>query len=141
MELEVEYLYDQVEKGYELRKGHNGDAGWDVPVYKDIIIHPGKNTIPLGFKLVPPLFTMGIVSLRSSWMNKGIDCQFVPFDADFSAEWNLCVYNNTDEDVIIPEGDRICQVVIMPVIPTILVAKGKMTRPIRGAKGLGSTGK
>lgn len=26
MELEVEYLYDQIEKGNEVRKGHNGDA-------------------------------------------------------------------------------------------------------------------
>lgn len=141
MELEVEYLYDQVEKGYEVRKGHNGDAGWDVPMYKDIDIVPGKNIIPLGFKLVPPLFTAGFLSLRSSWMSEGIGCQMVPFDADFSAEWNLCVYNNTDKTVTIKEGERICQILLMPIVPVTLVTKGNLSRPVRGAQGLGSTGK
>lgn len=141
MELEVEYLYDQVEKGYEVRKGHNGDAGWDVPMYKDIIIHPGKNKIPMGFKLIPPLFTAGFLSLRSSWMDRGIDCQFVPFDSDFSGEWNLCVYNTTNEEVFVKEGERICQIILLPIIGATLVTKGKMTRPIRGSAGLGSTGK
>lgn len=115
--------------------------GWDVPMYKDVIIHPGENKIPMGFKLVLPLFTAGFLSLRSSWMSKGIDCQFVPFDADFSGEWNLCVYNTTNEEIVIKEGERICQILILPIISANLVPKGKMSRPNRGSQGLGSTGK
>lgn len=116
---------------------HDFDAGADVYMYKDTIIYKGKNVINLGFKLIIPAGFSGFLSLRSSIMGNGITCNMVPFDAGYEGEWNLIVYNHGD-DFVVRRGERICQIVIMPVIQAEFV---KSFDNLRGEGGRGSTGK
>lgn len=134
MKLKIEYLYEGMDKLY---RAHPYDAGADVPMYKDIIVKHGKNVIPLGFKLVIPPGYAGFLSPRSSVMGAGIAYNMVPFDTDFSGEWNLIFYNPYDEFTI-NKGDRICQLIILPILIPDLV---ESIESRRSDNGLGSTGK
>ena len=134
MKLQIEYLHKDMDPLY---RAHDYDAGADVPMWQDTIIYHGKNIIPLGFKLVIPPGYAGYLCARSSVMGKGIPYNMVPFDTDFSGEWRLIIYNPGDK-FIIHKGERLCQLVIMPVLVPEFV-----TEPLnrRGSEGLGSTGK
>lgn len=134
MKLQIKYLHEGMDP---LRRAHDYDAGADVPMWRDTTIEHGKNIIPLGFKLEIPPGYAGFLSMRSSVMGDGAICNFVPFDTDYSGEWNLVLYNSGDPFVI-KKGERLCQLLIMPVLITDFV---EYDIPRRGDKGLGSTGK
>lgn len=134
MKLKIEYLHENMQPLY---RAHTYDAGADVPLYKDVVVRHGKNIIPLGFKLVIPIGYAGYLCPRSSVMGDGIAYNMVPFDTDYSGEWNMILYN-PGEDFVIKKGQRLCQVVIMPVIVADFVTDDE---PRRGSEGIGSTGR
>lgn len=134
MKLEIEYLHEDMKPLY---RAHDYDAGADVPLWTDTVVKHGKNVIPLGFKLIIPPGFMGIICARSSVMGNGIAYNIVPFDTDFSGEWNMIFYNPGDEFTI-KKDERLCQVVIVPTLIVDFVTT-KINR--RGSNGQGSTGK
>lgn len=134
MKLKIEYLHKDMQPLY---RAHTYDAGADVPLYKDVVVKHGKNIIPLGFKLVIPIGYAGYLCPRSSVMGDGIAYNMVPFDADYSGEWNMILYN-PGEEFVIKKGQRLCQVVIMPVLVVDFVSDDE---PRRGSEGIGSTGR
>lgn len=135
MKLKVEYLYKNMKP---LNRTHTYDAGADCHMPYDVVIKPGENIIPLGFKCVIPPGFAGFLSLRSSWMGSGLICNYVPFDSGFSGEWNLIVYNSTNNDIIIAKDQRICQLIIQPIIDVDFVDDLGI---LRGNNGKGSSGK
>lgn len=134
MKLKIEYLHKDMEP---LVRKHTYDAGADVPMYKDTIIEHGKNIIPLGFKLTLPIGYAGYLSPRSSVMGDGVIYNMTPIDTDYQGEWNMIIYN-TEDSFEIKKGERIAQIVIMPVLITDFVEDDG---PRRGSNGIGSTGK
>lgn len=137
MRVRFDKLYDDVK---EPSYSHIGDAGADIYMYKDTVIAHGKNVIPLGFTCVLPDGYAGFLSLRSSWMAEGIICNMTPFDPSYSGEWNLIVYNTGDEFVI-PRGDRICQLLVMPIVQCQFISSNEYNNNQRHSGGQGSTGK
>lgn len=134
MKLKIEYLY----KGMEpLVRKHTYDAGADIPMYKDIVIKHGKNVIPLGYKLVLPIGYAAFLSPRSSVMGDGCVYNMTPIDSDYSGEHNMIIYN-IGGDFLVKKGERIAQLVIMPVLITDFVEDDS---PRRMSNGIGSTGK
>lgn len=121
-----------------LKKSYDTDAGFDIITQKKHTLKPGENIIDLGFRLVLPQNTAGYIFPRSSWMSKGINFSVAPVDPFYEGNYHLAIYNMKDEDIIIEEGSRICQLVIMPFIPVTLIDTDIVTR---GSNGLGSTGK
>lgn len=120
---------------------HTNDVGADISAYQDIHIYPGKNVIPLGFKCILPTGLAGFVTLRSSWMSEGIICNTVPIDPQYSGEWNLLVYNVTNEEILIHKGDRISQVYFVHTEQCDFISQVEYESKIRSDKGIGSTGK
>lgn len=62
-------------------------------------------------------------------------------DQDFCGpedEWNVIVYNFTDQEVIIDKGERVAQILFFPVEKVEWEEVEEMTAPTRG--GIGSTG-
>ena len=138
MKLIFERLNDSVE--LPIYK-HTNDVGADIVMFKDTVIKPGKNVIPLGFRCIIPPGCAGFLSLRSSWMGNGLICNFTPFDADYSGEWHLIVYNVGDE-VIIHKGERICQLLVFSgiqqcdFISTVDYVSSKRLENGRGSSGV-----
>lgn len=98
-------------------RAHDNDAGADVFAPKDQVIVPGQICkLPLGFGLMLPDGMAGYIFPRSSLSAEGIVCELPPIDSGYRGEVHAIVSNVGSYPYEIKKGDRIGQLVIMPVI-------------------------
>lgn len=133
-----------IDYGYEKLpfRAHNNDAGADVHVClhgcEEITIMPHATAkIPLGIGLVLPDGYAAYVFPRSGLSSKGIVCELPPIDSGYRGEIHAIVHNGSNKTVNIMNGDRIGQLVIMPVVIADFVTE---TGAERGTGAFGSTG-
>ena len=62
-------------------------------------------------------------------------------DSDYRGEIKVIIYNHSNNDFIINNGDRIAQIIFSPVIKMELEETNDLPSTIRGEGGFGSTGK
>ena len=100
---------------------------------------PGQiNKIPLGFGLRIPDGYAGYIFPRSGLSAKGIVCELPPIDSGYTGEVHAIISNVGREKYEIKAGDKIGQLVIMPVlIPDFTFEEWKE----RGTGAFGSTGR
>lgn len=121
------------------RRAHENDAGADVYSTITRTIEPGQVLkIPLGFGLELPDGYAGYVFPRSGLSSEGIVCELPPIDSGYKGEIHAIVTNNGNNSYHIEEGDRIGQLVIMPVIIADFTTEKTKER---GAGAFASTGK
>lgn len=141
-------------------RAHYNDAGLDcycpkdvilpalaVMGHKDPIICAGDSglpvggtpvMVPLGFSLDVPDGYMAVIKPRSSFNKAGIWTGIGTCDSGYHGEYKAVFVNLTEDDVLLKKGDRICQIVIEPVILADLVEDlGEK----RETGGFGSSGK
>lgn len=127
-------------------RAHYDDAGMDCYAPTSVVLPPFNSqgnratavSIPLGFGLYVPNGYMASIRTRSSLNKKGILCQVGTIDAGYHGEISVILYNLTPESYHIKKDDRICQIVIEPVIYADFVDE---LGDERNAGGFGSTGK
>lgn len=63
-------------------------------------------------------------------------------DADYQGELKMCLWNRTNETIRVNAGDRVAQLVLLPVMVghTIKMVEGFTATTERGESGFGSTG-
>ncbi len=83
----------------------------------------------------------GIIKSRSGLAAKGIDAQGGVIDSDYRGPVSVILANATEKDYYISKGERIAQLLIIPVVccPPVIVTDLEGT--IRGDGGFGSTGR
>jgi dUTP pyrophosphatase len=130
---------------------HDFDAGCDCrasirePGITSIVIGPGEiKVVPLGFSAAIPAGYMGMITPRSGLAAKfGIGICNAPgiIDTGFRGEWGAIVINHSRKPFAINDGDRICQLVIVPYVQGVLKEADSL-EPMdeRGRDGFGSTG-
>lgn len=133
-----------IDYGYKLKpnRAHYNDAGADIYAHfkneTEIVLHSHQTIkIPLGFGLEIPDGFAGFVFPRSGLSSKGIVCELPPIDSGYRGEIHAIVTNCSEKDVYIHEGDRVGQLVILPIIIAEFVSEINETR---GDHGFGSTG-
>lgn len=125
-------------------RAHENDAGADVHVclhngISSIEIGPNMSAkIPLGIGLVLPDGYAAYVFPRSGLASKGIVCELPPIDSGYRGEIHAIVTNCSSKHYKISNGDRIGQLVIMPVVIADFITEDIKER---GSNGFGSTGK
>ena len=62
-------------------------------------------------------------------------------DSDYRGEIKVLIYNHSNDDFIINNGDRIAQMILVPVVKMELEETINLPKTIRGKGGFGSTGK
>ena len=62
-------------------------------------------------------------------------------DSDYRGEIKVIIYNHGNSDFLINNGDRIAQMILMPVVKIELEETNNLPETIRGKGGFGSTGK
>lgn len=133
------------------KKKHPSDAGYDCRARIDepIRLEPGQRVcIPLGFAINIPFNHTGDLRPRSGLTRDyGIMTAYGTIDAGYTGEVTATVFNFGEETFIINPGDRIAQLVIMPIVqssdPSKVVELKQVDELVhleRGAKGHGSTG-
>ena len=125
-----------------------GSAGADLfaCIGEDITIAPGERIlIPTGIAIELPDSGCGaFVFPRSSVSSKyGVslaNCVGV-IDSDYRGEIKVPLINHSDEPYTVHNGDRIAQMVILPVIVPEYTENEQLGDTERGGGGFGSTGK
>ncbi len=100
--------------------------------------------VPTGIAIAPE--TSGVVSVvcaRSGLASKkGIALAngIGVIDADYRGEILVALGNSSDEDFVVNDGDRIAQLMFLPVLSAKLLPVDELDATDRGAGGFGSTG-
>lgn len=121
------------------KRAHANDVGADVYATQDFIINIGcAKAVPLGFGLDLPAGFGAFIFPRSSQCKNGIDCKLPPLDPGYTGEMHAIIHNGGYEPYRVSTGDRIGQLVILPVaLPDFVLDLGEP----RGDGAFGSTGK
>jgi dUTP pyrophosphatase len=120
-------------------RAHAGDAGADLRAAEDAILYPGEvRVIRTGIKLVIPYQYAGLVRGRSGLTRKGIIVLEGTVDCQYRGEIGVMV--TSLGQALIRRGERIAQLVIVPVaLPGFMVVDA-LPGSERGEGGFGSTG-
>jgi dUTP pyrophosphatase len=124
---------------------HPGDAGADLTSTEAVRIAPGQRvTVGTGVAVAIPSGYAGFVVPRSGLAARhGITIVNAPgtVDAGYRGEIRVTLLNtDSSEPYDIAAGDRIAQLVLVPVARATFVPVAELPDSARGAGGFGSTG-
>ena len=124
---------------------HPGDAGLDLRSVEHAIIDPGeRRLVETGLEVAIPPGHAGLVVPRSGLAARhGITVLNAPglVDAPYRGQVGVVLLNTDRERAFeIRPGDRIAQLVVVPVAEPEPVAVEALEPSPRGARGFGSTG-
>lgn len=121
-----------------------GSAGLDLYAAEAVDLEPGAwAPVPTGFAMELPPSTVGDIRARSGRaLRDGLTVlQGVgTVDEDFRGEVKVLLVNLGQRSLRIERGERIAQLVVVPVLSVVVVEAGELTESARGRGGFGSTG-
>lgn len=120
-----------------------GAAGADLKSMLHLTLAPGAgHMISTGVSLAIPEGFVGLVFPRSGLATKGVTLKnsVGVIDSDYRGEILVSLVNNSLETVEINKGDRIAQIVFLPVTQFPFISVNKLPETTRGSGGFGSTG-
>ena len=121
---------------------HPGDVGMDMYAMETVTVLPMEHVrLWHGFAMEFPEGNAGIVMDKSSISKAGLIHMGGVFDAGYRGEYNTHLVNLSDKPYTIEEGDKVSQLVIVPVVIAELEETDILSESIRGDNGFGSTGK
>lgn len=123
------------------KTAYPSDAGHDMKVSDYTSIRPHTRVrIKHGIKLAIPPGHVGLVLPRSSTFDRlGILINPGVIDPGFRGEVMALAFNPTEKMVHINEGDRVAQLLILPVAQVEFVSVDELPEGDRGDNGFGST--
>ena len=123
-------------------RGSEQAAGLDLYADGNFVVKAGTHAIiPTGVAVAIPDGYCGQVWPRSGVSARyGVDVLAGVIDSDYTGELKVVIQCGT-QDFCINQGDRIAQLLIMPVSMLQCVDVDSLDDTGRGAGGLGSTGK
>ena len=145
MEIKIKKLY---KNSVIPTRGSEYAAGYDLYAYLGewdaIHIKPHETAkIGTGVAIQPPKDTFGAVFARSGLAAKqGLrpaNCVGV-CDYDYTGEYIVALHNDSNEERVIENGERIGQVVFIPYVNVTFVEVDELDATERGDGGFGSTG-
>lgn len=124
---------------------HSGDAGADLVAAEEVVLAPGvRATVGTGVSIALPNGYVAFVVPRSGLAAKhGITIVNSPgtVDAGYRGEIRVTLLNtDAAEPYSIAVGDRIAQLIVMPVSRARFIPVDRLPGSQRGTGGFGSTG-
>jgi len=121
---------------------HPGDVGMDLYSLESYILKPGERRIFfVGFALEFPEGYGAFVMDKSSTSKAGLKTMGGVFDAGYRGEYNVGLINLSDADYVIERGDKLAQLVFLPVMIINPIEVDELNTTSRGTGSFGSTGK
>ena len=121
---------------------HENDAGLDLALPADLIIGPRSRAFVNTCVAVElPQGTAGIIKSRSSLNKAGVQCEGGVIDEGYRGTIGLILYNHNDYPFKFRRGDRVAQLLVMPVMYTEVIKVSDLSETERGDGGFGSTGR
>ena len=124
-------------------RAHADDAGLDLYSRENRVIYPHSSaTFDTGVHVEIPRGYVGMIKSKSGLNVKyGLTSEGV-LDCGYTGSIRVKLYNHSSEAYTVAAGDKINQLVIMPIIaPELELVKVFGTETERGDNGFGSTGR
>lgn len=141
--VEVETMNVKLEKwAYMPERAYPTDAGADLRTPHDVIVMPhGSAVVDTGVHIELPPNTVGMLKSKSGLNVKhGITSEGV-IDVGYTGSIVVKLYNHSDKAYGFKAGDKISQLVIMPILTPSFVQVDEFEETERGNNGFGSSGK
>lgn len=103
-----------------------------------------RRIVPTGLAVAIPAGHVGILAVRSSMgIKRGVTLANAigVIDSDYRGEVGIGLMNTTGEPYTILPGDRIAQLMVMPVVQPAVELVDELPETDRGEGGFGSTGR
>ena len=125
-----------------------GDSGFDLYAVIDgdsclVVPKRGSVVVPVGLKLayVTPGYWFRIEARSGLGFKYGVQPHFGIIDNSFRGSLGVKVYNLTDVDYTITDGDRIAQIIFYPLIQPVVSFTDTAVETNRGETGFGNSGR
>lgn len=130
------------EGAYKPIRAHEWDAGLDLRTPKRFVLHQHDSTvIDTGVHVEIPVGYVGILKEKSSLNVKhNITCTG-KIDAGYTGSIRAKLYNHGYMDYVFQPGDKIIQLVILPIIIPVIEIVDHLEETERGDAGFGSSGR
>ena len=123
-------------------RAHDTDAGADIKTPIDFILEPHSSfIIATGVHVETPANCVTMVKSKSGLNIKHDITAEGVIDEGFSGEIMVKLYNHGGRTKYFKRGDKITQIVVMPVCYPTYVESDKIAFGERGNNGYGSTGR
>jgi dUTP pyrophosphatase len=122
---------------------HDGDAAMDLYSIEDYVVLAGKRVlVSTGIAMeLPEGYWANIRGRSGLAFKKGISILGGVIEHGYRGEYGVVFLNTGDEDFEIKSGDRIAQVLILPVVTAEIEEVEELRDSVRGGGAFGSTGK
>ncbi|RYO94945.1 hypothetical protein DL763_003841 [Monosporascus cannonballus] len=117
-------------------------AGYDLYAAKATTVPArGKALVDTDISIAVPAGTYGRIAPRSGLAAKHfIDTGAGVIDADYRGPVKVLLFNHSEADFAVAEGDRVAQLVVERIYTPEVVEVAELEESVRGAGGFGSTG-
>ena len=125
----------------------DGSSGVDLSAFleKKIVIKPNSSElIPTGLQVAIPEELEIQIRPRSGLAAKesiGVLNSPGTIDSDYRGELKIILFNHGNKDFVINNGDRIAQMILVPILKMEFEEVDSLPDTIRGHGGFGSTGR
>ena len=121
---------------------YKGDAGLDLYVPEDIELKSGdRKSIPLGIAIEIPEGYVGILFDKSGLSHKhGLKSYGGIIDSGYRGEIHVGMMNLSDKNYEFHKGEKIIQILIIPIIQAVIEEVDELTPSDRGHGAFGSSG-
>ena len=124
------------------KRGTNGSAGYDLSAGQECVISAkGKGIVKTGLAISFPSGMYARIAPRSGLaIKKLIDVGAGVIDQDYTGEVRVVLFNHSDTDFQIRQGDRIAQLILKKIETPVVQEVQELSESQRGTSGFGSTG-
>lgn len=123
-------------------KGHSTDAGFDLYSRTNAIIDAHTSySFDTGVHIELPDNTCGLIVSKSGLNMKHDITSTGLIDVGYTGSIVVKLYNNSNHNYYVEKGDKISQLVILPIVNVNLEQVDELNKTERGNNGFGSTGK
>ena len=123
-------------------RAHETDAGLDLYAHEKQIVPARESAVfDTGVHIQLPENTVGMLKSKSGLNVKhGLTSEGV-IDVGYTGSITVKLYNNSGIDYTVERGDKISQLVILPIVVPSLEIATSLEETERGSGGFGSTGR
>jgi dUTP pyrophosphatase len=123
-------------------RAHADDAGLDLYALEDANLLPGHGcVVKTGVSVALPAGHAGLICDRSSMAKRGLKTAGGVIDAGYRGELGVVLWNISGKAQELKKGERIAQLLIVPVATPAVREVPSLDETARGARGFGSTGR
>ncbi len=122
-------------------RSHEGDAGWDLFSAEDVTIPPGDTAVvSTDVSMEIPRGWYGQIKSRSGLGTKGVVVTAGVVDSTYRGNIKVVIINCGKKELVFKRGDKLAQMVFLPVPEVEFVVADSLEGSERGDRGFGSTG-